>query len=75
MHLRTPQALLLAALLALLNAPALLGQGTVVGGGVARTIECNHSLARGLELEERLRQLPGEPPGKRPRRHGTPWLA
>ncbi|MWV14554.1 hypothetical protein F3I16_00735 [Pseudomonas sp. L-22-4S-12] len=64
MHLSPRRTLLLAALLALSNAPALAGKGAVVGGGVARTIECNQSLARQLQLDERLKRLPGNPPDR-----------
>lgn len=56
MQLSTAKALLLALLLALVNGPALAGQGKVAGGGVARTIECNQSMARSLELDEMRRQ-------------------
>jgi len=44
MQLSAPRALLLSLLLALLNGPALLGQGQVSGGGIARTIECNQNI-------------------------------
>ncbi|MBB2494040.1 hypothetical protein [Aquipseudomonas ullengensis] len=64
MQLSTSNALLLASLLALINAPGLIGHGSVVGGGIARTIECNQSLARSLELDEHLKRRPGEPPNK-----------
>ncbi len=46
MQISAQQALLLAVFLTLSNAPALAGNGKVVGGGIARTIECNQTLAR-----------------------------
>lgn len=75
MQLSIPNALLLAALLALINAPGLLGHGTVVGGGIARTIECNQSLARSLELDEQLKRRPAGPPNKQRRASGPFILA
>ncbi|MBB1518354.1 hypothetical protein [Aquipseudomonas guryensis] len=65
MQISAQQALLLAVFLTLSNAPALAGNGKVVGGGIARTIECNQTLARNLELDEQLKRLPGNPPDKR----------
>lgn len=64
MQLSAQQVLLLATFLTLSNAPALAGSGKVVGGGIARTIECNQTLARNLELDEQLKRLPGNPPDK-----------
>lgn len=64
MQLSASNALLLATLLALINAPGLVGHGSVVGGGIARTIECNQSLARSLELDDQLRRRPAGPPYK-----------
>ena len=64
MQLTTPKAMLLALLLALINGPALAGSGKVAGGGVARTIECNHNMARNLELNEQLKRRSDAPPGR-----------
>lgn len=64
MQFSTKQALLLATFLTLSNGPALAGSGQVVGGGIARTIECNQTLARNLELDEQLKRLPGNPPNR-----------
>ncbi len=64
MQLSASNALLLATLLVLINAPGLVGHGSVVGGGIARTIECNQSLARSLELDDQLRRRPSGPPHK-----------
>ncbi|HSC82626.1 MAG TPA: hypothetical protein VLC30_03320 [Pseudomonas sp.] len=72
MQLSMPNALLLASLLALINAPGLIGQGNVVGGGIARTIECNQSLARNLELDDQFKRRLGSPPHKQ-RRAGGPF--
>jgi len=65
MQLSAPRALLLSLLLALLNGPALLGQGQVSGGGIARTIECNQNMARSLELDEMRRHSDAPPCRKR----------
>ncbi len=73
MQLSMPNALLLASLLALINAPGLIGQGNVVGGGIARTIECNQSLARSLELDDQLKRQPSGPPN-RPRPGNGPFI-
>jgi hypothetical protein len=62
MQLTRPKAILLALLLALINGPALAGTGKVAGGGVARTIECNHNMARNMELDERLKRRSDTPP-------------
>ncbi|WP_137974632.1 hypothetical protein [Pseudomonas sp. F(2018)] len=62
MQLTPPKAMLLALLLALINGPALAGSGKVAGGGVARTIECNHNMARNLELDEQLKRRSDTPP-------------
>jgi hypothetical protein len=62
MQLTRPKAILLALLLALINGPALAGSGKVAGGGVARTIECNHNIARNMELDERLKRRSDTPP-------------
>jgi hypothetical protein len=64
MQLTPPKALLLALLLALINGPALAGSGKVAGGGVARNIECNHNMARNLELDEQLKRRSDTPPGR-----------
>ena len=56
MQLTPSKAMLLAALLVLINGPAL------AGSGVARTIESNQNMARNLELEERLKQRSDSPP-------------
>lgn len=66
MHLTRRKALLLASVLALSNGSALAGSGKIVGGGVARTIESIHTLARNLELDEGLKRQPGGPPNKQP---------
>jgi hypothetical protein len=62
MQLTPSKAMLLAALLVLINGPALAGSGSVAGSGVARTIESNQNMARNLELEERLKQRSDSPP-------------
>lgn len=66
MQLSTPQAMLLSLFLALTNGPALVGNGQVTGGGVARTIECNQNIARNLQLDEHRRRSNDEPPRRTP---------
>ncbi len=73
MQITTRQALLLAAFLTLSNGPALAGNGKVVGGGIARTIECNQTLARNLELDVQLKRLSGNPPDKQRKPFASPF--
>lgn len=67
MQMPPSKAMLLAMLLALINGPAIAGNGKVSGGGVARTIESNQSLARNVQLEEQLRRGSDTPPCREPR--------
>nr|WP_177412426.1 hypothetical protein [Pseudomonas cavernicola] len=57
--------LILAALAVMTNGFSLFGIGQASVGSVARTIECNHSIARNLELKETLQRIAGNPPAKR----------
>ncbi|HSX70115.1 MAG TPA: hypothetical protein VLF16_04200 [Pseudomonas sp.] len=74
MQISPSRALVLSLLLALINGPALVGNGKITGGGVARTIETNQKLARNLELEEQLRRGSDTPPGGDPDCPPAPFM-
>lgn len=66
MQLSSAQAMLLSLFLVLTDGPALLGNGQVTGGGIARTIECNQNIARNLQLDDQRRRSNDVPPSRNP---------
>ncbi len=57
--------LALAGFTVITNGFTLLGLGQASIGSVARAIECNNAIASNLEISASLRQIAGNPPGKR----------
>ncbi|NQD93756.1 hypothetical protein HP532_13985 [Pseudomonas sp. CrR25] len=54
--------LIVAALAVLTNGLSLLGLQQGSAGALARTIECNSSMSRNIQVAESLKQLSGLPP-------------
>lgn len=74
MKLHKRNLLILAALAVMTHGFSLLGIGQGSASSLARTIECNSSIAHNLELGETLKRLAGNPPCKRDQAFAGPFL-